>query len=100
MVYIVKSIKPYIVTGDFNKVLSARDRNPARSKAPRVTKALTRILETRRLVDGWRYVNPDELEYTFWSSNRVGSTSRIDRIYCTEKVYKSSTAWQISVKPS
>ena len=85
-----------IVLGDFNRVEESIDRCPIRLEDPRVLQALHGMKAVRRLTDGWRETNPDERKYTYNASNRLSSSSRIDRIYMTPKAARKSFDWRIT----
>lgn len=63
-----------VVGGDFNCVLSDVDQVPIPTRCPE----LRTLVESYRLKDSWRVLNPDKTEYThFYATGH----SRLDRIY-------------------
>ena len=91
----VSEEKADIVLGDFNKVESAEDRNPPRSEEPRVLRALENLHNTWNYIDGWRETWPSKLGYSYHSSNEWLSSSRIDRIFVTPRVFRACSNWKI-----
>lgn len=70
---------PSVILGDFNKVLSAIDRNPTRGEDRRVRLAIQSLTIEKGLVDGWRDTYPTTRAYSYWGNNDLSSASRIDR---------------------
>lgn len=91
--------KADLVLGDFNRVEAAIDRNPHRREDLRVINALQDLTLPYGLVDGWRETHENELQYTYSSTGRLMSSSRIDRIYCTQALFNKSDNWKIHDKP-
>lgn len=73
-----------IIGGDFNCYLSpSLDRDPPYKDQSKSGKALQHFLEIFNLLDGWRYMNPNNRNYTFYSPPHF-SFSRIDYIFILE----------------
>ena len=92
---------PDAVLGDFNLVVDSLDRFPAKSDNPVAVNALLDLVDKLRLADGWRASEPDRADYTY--PQRSSSTfSRLDRIYVTDELLRSSSSWEIkcTVVPS
>ena len=87
-----------IILGDFNMCEDALDRNPSREDPPRVVEAFHQMRQGR-LFDQWRIVNPDKREFTFWSSNKLQSASRLDKILTTTKIARKCIKWEIILTP-
>ncbi|KAH9847292.1 Endonuclease/exonuclease/phosphatase, partial [Lenzites betulinus] len=86
--------KPDVMAGDFNMVLDAMDRRPARNDAWGQTKALADLVATMDMSDGWRNENPNKHEYSFLQAS-TGSQSRIDRIYVAKPMQHMAADWEI-----
>lgn len=93
-----KQGKSDIIVGDFNRCEAPIDRNPSRPEDCRVRNALIELRGTR-FIDGWREVNSEERQYTYWSNNNMCSASRLDRILVSKKVMKRSLKWEIVQTP-
>lgn len=75
--------KVNLILGDFNRVKAAIDRNPYQQEDLCIIKALHNLTLSYGLIDGWRETHENELQYTYSSTRRFMSSSKIDRIYCT-----------------
>ncbi|KAH6899330.1 Endonuclease/exonuclease/phosphatase, partial [Coprinopsis sp. MPI-PUGE-AT-0042] len=97
--------KPDFILGDFNLVEDALDRFPSRHDDETATNALDDFLKSVNMIDGWRTENPDAITYS-WSRpttqnpqeaaqepNATNSKSRIDRIYTTRRIFKTTCNW-------
>ncbi|KAF9536850.1 hypothetical protein CPC08DRAFT_613899, partial [Agrocybe pediades] len=72
------------------------DRLPMRDRDPEATvNALDDLKCTLRLMDGWRNTYPTDKNWTYRQQNENGSKSRIDRIYVTQKVFRTAREWRI-----
>lgn len=89
----------HVMMGDFNRCESRLDRNPPRGEDLRVRESIAKATQNGNLVDGWREINPDERQFTYWSDNELRSASRLDRIYVTRKVFRKSAQWTIIQTP-
>uniref|UniRef100_A0A3Q1GBC0 exodeoxyribonuclease III n=1 Tax=Acanthochromis polyacanthus TaxID=80966 RepID=A0A3Q1GBC0_9TELE len=73
-----------ITGGDFNCYLSpSLDRDPPHRDQSKAGRALQNFLKVFNLLDGWRYMNPNNKNYTLYSSSHL-SLSRIDYILVSE----------------
>ncbi|KAL1740806.1 hypothetical protein HDZ31DRAFT_21630, partial [Schizophyllum fasciatum] len=54
-----------------------------------------------KLTDGWRATYPDSLQYTFVrrTAENGEQLARLDRIYCSEAVFRTARQWQIDEAP-
>jgi hypothetical protein len=86
--------KANIMMGDFNIVEDSLDRLPSHGDRAQPVKALRELKHSLGLIDGWRSINRDSKAYTFTSESN-GAHSRIDRIYATPDIVKSSANWKI-----
>ena len=62
--------KSFIIGGDFNTVLNYKvDKKNGRDNThPKCNKKLSSFLDMHNLIDVWRVLNPNKLQYT-WHSN-------------------------------
>ena len=73
-----------IIGGGFNCYLSpSLDKDPPHKDPSKSGRALQNLLETLNLLDGWRYMNPNNKKYTFYSPPHL-SFSRIDYIFISQ----------------
>ena len=88
--------KPDIMLGDFNLVEEALDRLPSHPDNQAAVHSLEQLKSLFHVQDGWRKAYPaPHKAFTYLQSNHNGSHSRIDRIYITDPLEKSSTDWEI-----
>ncbi|KAJ7222446.1 hypothetical protein GGX14DRAFT_532294 [Mycena pura] len=87
---------PDSLVGDLNFVEDERDRLPHHPDDARVVTAFLRLKRLLGLCDGWRDTNPDELAYTYVSTRKDPTLSRLDRIYVPPAAMKFSRNWEIS----
>ncbi|TFY56439.1 hypothetical protein EVJ58_g7641 [Rhodofomes roseus] len=80
--------------GDFNITVDTIDRIPPREDNIGATMALTSLLLSLQLKDGWRMSEPNQRDYSY-PQRAATSKSRIDRIYVTDNILKSSQSWSI-----
>ena len=66
---------PTLLAGDFNCVLEGKDQSSTPSN---FCKSLFNVCKELNLTDAWRYVHPNEVEFSFFRSS---SASRLDRFY-------------------
>ncbi|KAF8301082.1 DNase I-like protein, partial [Clavulina sp. PMI_390] len=85
------------IMGDFNMVENQQDRWPQRED-PAQAESFQELKEAYSLQDGWRrfWPDPERQASFFQTADQGGSMSRIDRIYCTDKMYRRATEWEIS----
>ncbi|KAF6748279.1 Endonuclease/exonuclease/phosphatase [Ephemerocybe angulata] len=93
--------RPDFLTGDFNMVEEARDREPPSACRAATTAALANLLDRFSLVDGWRKENPNLTRFT-WRSRattgpQLGCRSRIDRIYVNSSLWDDTREWNITI---
>lgn len=81
-----------VLLGDFNMTEDGMDRIPARDETERVLVALSSLLQTHQLVDGWRTRNPHTKAYTYMQA-ATGVQSRLDRIYLSRSLQKEAEDW-------
>lgn len=86
--------KPDIVLGDMNVVEEAIDRMPAHPDYGPAVEALRDMKSLFRVTDGWRRHFPNDVEYSFYMTNRP-IQSRIDRIYLKKELIQYSWEWKI-----
>jgi exonuclease III len=86
--------KANVMLGDFNIVEDSLDRLPSHGDRAQAVRALRELKHSLGLIDGWRSLNRDTKAYTFTSESN-GAHSRIDRIYTTPDIVKSSANWRI-----
>ena len=86
-------LKPDLVIGDFNFVENPLDRFPVRKEENRLMKVFREVRTNWQLEDGWRKANPKTIEFTF--DNKMGSYSRIDRIYIRSNHFERTNNWKI-----
>lgn len=95
--------RPYrvkMVLGDFNTVEDPMDRNPAKPDGRQSVSELQALMGQHGLIDGWRSAYPARKMYTFSVSKEAGfSSSRLDRIYLRERMFKKSIKWDIQSTP-
>lgn len=84
--------KPNVMMGNFNAVEDSIDRLPNRLDPTSVVDPLQDLKNKLNLVDRWRTTNPTDKNFT-WTDGR--SLSRIDRIYMTNRLMKTSVCWDI-----
>ncbi|KAI0073487.1 hypothetical protein K474DRAFT_1677849 [Panus rudis PR-1116 ss-1] len=77
-----------------NIVEDSIDHFPPHSDDNNPVEALNDVKARFSLVDGWRAMNPDSREFTYYQS-QTGSQSRIDRIYIRDCMRKSTADWEI-----
>ncbi|KAJ7204924.1 Endonuclease/exonuclease/phosphatase, partial [Mycena haematopus] len=85
--------------GDWNIVEDPIDRLPHRPDEPTATAALARFKRLLELKDGWRNVNPDTKAYTYTSTHRTTTHSRIDRICVSPQLFNKCRNWTIDDVP-
>ena len=89
-----------MILGDFNTVESPTDRNPSRRDERLAVQALQACMGQHDLIDGWRATHPARRMYTFSVRKESGySSSRIDRIYLRDRMYRKSDRWDIQSTP-
>ncbi|KAF5314570.1 hypothetical protein D9611_007204 [Ephemerocybe angulata] len=86
--------RPDIMLGDTNIVEDSLDRLPIRRDDPGAVSALRGLKRKLGIVDGWRDENPDGIQYTYLQET-TGSQSRIDRIYVTPKILRTTREWLV-----
>ncbi|KAL1745473.1 Endonuclease/exonuclease/phosphatase, partial [Schizophyllum fasciatum] len=98
--------KPCLMGGDFNCIEDEVDRLPMRVRRPKSDPSIEELDNLKmglglKLTDGWRATYPDSLQYTFVrrSEEHGDQLSRLDRIYCTETVFRTARQWQIDEAP-
>lgn len=84
--------KPDIMMGDFNAVEDSINHLPNRPDPTSVVDPLQDLKNKLNLVDRWKTTNPTDKNFT-WTDGR--SLSRIDRIYTTNRLIKTSVCWDI-----
>ncbi|KAF8295411.1 DNase I-like protein, partial [Clavulina sp. PMI_390] len=92
------SITPVdFILGDFNMVEDQRDRWPQKEDQPQAN-SFQELKEAYNLQDGWRrfWPDPERQASFFQTADQGGRMSRIDRIYCTDSMYRRSMDWEIS----
>ncbi|KAF5331201.1 hypothetical protein D9611_013115 [Ephemerocybe angulata] len=85
--------RPDVLMGDLNMVESALDRLPVRQDTASVVEPFVELRSEAKLKDGWQETHAGgKPRYTFRTRRRgvVNSRSRIDRIYVTDELFKSS----------
>ncbi|KAJ7210373.1 hypothetical protein GGX14DRAFT_301646, partial [Mycena pura] len=87
---------PDLMAGDYNLVEEAIDRNPHRHDDPDARAALARFKRLMGLQNGWRKTNPDTKAYTYTSTHKPPTLSRIDRIDVSAQQFKCCRGWDIS----
>jgi ribonuclease HI/exonuclease III len=91
--------RPDFSLGDFNITEELIDRIPPREADGAALEALRDIRDAWGVVDMWRHLNPNKKEYTYRArSDDQQIKSRLDRIYVSNKIAKTTFDWQI--KPS
>ncbi|TRM69146.1 Endonuclease/exonuclease/phosphatase, partial [Schizophyllum amplum] len=96
--------RPCLMAGDWNCIEDEVDRLPMRHQTrtdPSVEELDNLKLDLgMKLTDGWRATYSDRMEYTFVRQTSQGARlSRLDRIYCSEAVFRTARQWQISEPP-
>nr|BAC82621.1 pol-like protein [Danio rerio] len=71
---------PLVVAGDFNCILTQKDRKKADFKLDKTSTLLNNLVKDFKLVDCFRQVHPREEGFTWFSSDST-SASRIDYIF-------------------
>ncbi|KAH9849656.1 Endonuclease/exonuclease/phosphatase, partial [Lenzites betulinus] len=84
-----------VLLGDFNIVTDALDRLPIRKDRDEPVEALNDLLNSLRLTDGWRNMNPDKRCYSFLQTS-TASQSRIDRIYIKTDLEYQAADWTLT----
>ncbi|KAH9922127.1 uncharacterized protein B0H18DRAFT_1121139 [Fomitopsis serialis] len=85
---------PDIMTGDFNLVEESIDRLPAKEDYASAVEALRDLIRHFDLYDGWRLSEPNKKDYSYPQRGSV-TRSRIDRIYASEPLVRTSHTWDI-----
>ncbi|KAH9891235.1 Endonuclease/exonuclease/phosphatase [Cubamyces lactineus] len=83
-----------LLLGDFNIVESPRDRIPERGDSAEATEALSALVRSGQMSDGWRDANVEQKAYTYMQKS-TGSQSRIDRIYIRKSICEDADNWDI-----
>lgn len=94
----IRTHQPMIVAGDWNKTSLAMDRNPARTEDFRILRSLRNAVDPANYKDGWRKTHQNDLQFTYWAVNALGSASRIDRIYVSNCQWGRTSKWDIEIK--
>ena len=87
-----------IIAGDFNCVLSTVD--CFSGVVDKSTKVLTDIIENLSLVDIWRNLNPELLEFTYVDPSPNMCNSRIDMILCSNTLKSLCLSSKICQSPA
>ncbi|KZV97012.1 DNase I-like protein [Exidia glandulosa HHB12029] len=88
--------KPDIFLGDMNFVEDNIDRLPVALHGIDAPDSFDELKHYLALKDGWRETNPGTTDFTWRDASRT-SMSRIDRIYLTDGLLKSSRNWKIQL---
>ncbi|TEB21312.1 DNase I-like protein [Coprinellus micaceus] len=86
--------KPDIMLGDMNIVEDSIDRIPIHGDDPNAVEALRSLKCKLGLIDGWREEHPETIAYSY-PQETTRSQSRIDRVYTTKKIAKTTREWII-----
>ncbi len=86
-----------IVCGDLNSVLDSRERSSGTIQL--CSPALESFIKLNKLVDTWRLMNKNTLEYTYIDPSKKGSGSRIDYILMSDKLSNAVTSSHITTAP-
>ncbi len=87
-----------IIAGDFNCVLERKDR--ASGNIDNSSNFLRQLLDDLKLIDIWRSLHPNEVEYTYIHPSVCQRNSRIDYILCSESLMTYCTLSNICQAPS
>ena len=88
--------RPDILLGDFNVTEDAIDRAPAHLDDVNVIEALRNLHQCLGLKDAWHHTFPNERNFTYRVNNNGQQVkSRIDRIYLSDTVAKTSFDWKL-----
>ena len=88
--------QPDFLLGDFNVTEDPIDRAPAHLDDINTIAALRNMHQTLGLKDEWRHTYPNKRCFMYRANhNGQQVKSRIDRIYCLNKVAKSTFDWKI-----
>ncbi|KAJ7200069.1 hypothetical protein B0H12DRAFT_1000674, partial [Mycena haematopus] len=88
--------RPDIMTGDFNMVEDAIDRNHARADNNGPVNTFDDLKIYFSMMDGWRETYPTTRDYTYHQTEaQGGAQSRLDRIYVKRNIFEHSFEWEI-----
>lgn len=82
---------PIILGGDFNKVIDKSIDRTINSGTMRATEALKMCMSEFGLCDIWRFKHPTAREYSFRSSARIQSQSRLDFFLTSNSIISNIT---------
>ena len=77
---------PYIIMGDWNCVLEARDRSTGRVELGSGRVELSMLCKRFDLHDTFRSLHPNKPAFTYIKSGEAGHQSRLDRIYVSREL--------------
>lgn len=87
-----------ILGGDFNCTLNPTfDRHGSTERYPQLANKLRDIVISANLGDSWRDLYNNKIAYTFVTPGNASSSSRLDRLYCTQSITKALNSAKISI---
>jgi len=87
-----------IIGGDFNCILAEVDR--VANNVDGSLNALKSVLEDLNVIDIWRFLNPDNTEFTYIDPSPRARNSRIDLILCSDAMKSKCTSSVICQAPA